>query len=152
MSILTDTALWHCAHQRRCLQLNRCVCGHDRRRDEDFDAQLKRAMEKYPEQSNPQEQSMQSIDNIQLPRYQSHKKVWALQIKDIKQTDVESSFDGGSMMLVPVDSRYAPIEVSFVDYVQRHKPEAGGYYVVYEDGYKSYSPAGAFESGYTLIG
>jgi hypothetical protein len=48
MSVLTDTALWHCAHQRRCLELNRCVCGHDRRRDEDFDAQLRRAMERYP--------------------------------------------------------------------------------------------------------
>ncbi len=29
------------------------------------------------------------------------------------------------------------------------KTEVGGYYVVYEDGYKSFSPAGAFESGYT---
>jgi hypothetical protein len=58
MSVQTDTALWHCAHQRRCLELNRCVCGHDRRRDEDFDAQLRRAMERYPEQVNPQEQSM----------------------------------------------------------------------------------------------
>ncbi|MCK9988658.1 MAG: hypothetical protein AzoDbin1_05130 [Azoarcus sp.] len=27
----------------------------------------------------------------------------------------------------------------------------GGYYVVYEDGYKSFSPAIAFESGYTRI-
>ena len=27
----------------------------------------------------------------------------------------------------------------------------GGYYVVYEDGYKSFSPAGAFESGYTPL-
>ena len=30
-------------------------------------------------------------------------------------------------------------------------PEVGGYYVVYEDGYKSFSPAGAFESGYTPL-
>jgi len=28
----------------------------------------------------------------------------------------------------------------------------GDYYVVYEDGYKSISPAKAFEEGYTLIG
>jgi len=58
MSVWTDTWQWHCAHQRHCLELNRCVCGHDRRRDEDFDAQVRRAMEKHPEQSNPQEQSM----------------------------------------------------------------------------------------------
>jgi hypothetical protein len=48
MSVWTDIATWP-AHQRRCLELNRCVCGHDRRRDEDFDAQLRRAMEKHPE-------------------------------------------------------------------------------------------------------
>lgn len=33
----------------------------------------------------------------------------------------------------------------------KHKPEAGGYFVRYEDGYTSYSPAGAFEAGYTAI-
>lgn len=37
------------------------------------------------------------------------------------------------------------------EYVAKHKPEVGGYYVVYEDGYKSFSPAGAFESGYTPL-
>jgi site-specific recombinase XerD len=42
-----------------------------------------------------------------------------------------------------------PIHVRH-DYVHKHKPEAGGYYVVYADGYKSYSPAKAFEEGYTL--
>jgi hypothetical protein len=58
MTILTDIAQWHCAHTTECLRQNRCVCGHDRRREQDFDAQLRRAMEKHPEQSNPQEQSM----------------------------------------------------------------------------------------------
>ena len=37
------------------------------------------------------------------------------------------------------------------DVVEKHNPEAGGYYVVYEDGYKSFSPAKAFEEGYTRI-
>lgn len=31
------------------------------------------------------------------------------------------------------------------------KGKVGGYYVVYEDGYESWSPAEAFEKGYTLI-
>ena len=35
--------------------------------------------------------------------------------------------------------------------MDRHKPKAGGYYVVYDDGYKSYSPAKAFEEGYVRI-
>ena len=30
-------------------------------------------------------------------------------------------------------------------------PRVGGYYVVYADGYKSFSPATAFEEGYTKI-
>ena len=30
-------------------------------------------------------------------------------------------------------------------------PEVGGYYVVHKDGYKSFSPANAFEEGYTRI-
>lgn len=37
------------------------------------------------------------------------------------------------------------------DWLERHRPEVGGYLVVYEDGYKSYSPAAAFESGYGRI-
>ena len=33
----------------------------------------------------------------------------------------------------------------------KHKPEVGGYWVRYADGYESYSPAGAFEGGYTEL-
>lgn len=38
-----------------------------------------------------------------------------------------------------------------VSYLNKHKPEPGGYYVRYEDGYESYSPPEAFEAGYTRI-
>ncbi|MCX6845050.1 MAG: hypothetical protein NTU84_00535 [Verrucomicrobia bacterium] len=48
-----------------------------------------------------------------------------------------------------MEDPYLPIHVTH-DYVHKHKPEVGGYYVVYADGYKSYSPAKAFEEGYTL--
>lgn len=37
------------------------------------------------------------------------------------------------------------------DYVAKHNPQADGYFVQYEDGYKSYSPAQAFENGYHRI-
>jgi hypothetical protein len=33
----------------------------------------------------------------------------------------------------------------------KHKPQPGGYYVRYEDGYTSYSPAEAFEAGYSEL-
>ena len=45
---------------------------------------------------------------------------------------------------------YAPFKVDH-SYIRKHNPQIGGYYVVYEDGYKSFSPAEVFESGYTLI-
>ena len=75
---------------------------------------------------------------MEMPKYKSHKTVWALKIADV---------DTSANTIMPEDSRYAIFEVP-TDYMQRHNPQAGGYYVVYEDGYKSYSPAAAFEGGY----
>ncbi len=87
----------------------------------------------------------------ELPKYQSHKKVWALKIKEIKKSNVGQDYDwDGKYIITPEDDRYAPFEVDNV-YHRKHEPKAGGYYVVYEGGYRSFSPADAFESGYTLI-
>lgn len=36
-------------------------------------------------------------------------------------------------------------------YFAKHNPQPGGYYVRYADGYESYSPAAAFEAGYTEL-
>ena len=35
-------------------------------------------------------------------------------------------------------------------YMEKHNPQVGGYFVEYADGHRSYSPAEAFEEGYTL--
>jgi hypothetical protein len=53
-------------------------------------------------------------------------------------------------MVTPADEGYAPFKVDSA-YMSKHKPVEGGYFVVYEDGYKSFSPAEAFESGYSRI-
>ncbi len=89
----------------------------------------------------------------EMPKYQSHKKVWALKIKeilfierDVKQMPVQ----GFGAMITPEDEGYGSFEVDGF-YMTKHKPQKGGYYVVYEDGYKSWSPAEAFEGGYTKI-
>ena len=37
------------------------------------------------------------------------------------------------------------------DYMTKHNPQLGGYYVLYDDGYESFSPAETFETGYTLL-
>lgn len=87
----------------------------------------------------------------EMPRYRCHKEVWALKIEKIErhnEGDPTAETDGSAMLTV--DDRYAPIRVDH-DYMRKHKPEVGGYYVVYEDGYGSFSPADAFEGGYSPI-
>lgn len=84
-----------------------------------------------------------------MPRYQCHKEVSALKIKEvISQPDVGAGVN--RYYIVPTDDAQTRVEVS-AEWLDKHKPMAGGYYVVYEDGYASYSPAKAFEEGYTLV-
>lgn len=80
----------------------------------------------------------------EMPRYECHKQVWALKIKEVLGDKAPTP------TLVFEDDGYAPISVDWGWYF-KHKPRPGGYYVVYADGYKSYSPAKAFEDGYTRI-
>lgn len=93
----------------------------------------------------------------QMPMYKCHKVVWALKIAEINRHPspnsdpmVETDINDGGATIIPAELGFAPFYVK-PEYLRKHSPAAGGYYVVYEDGYKSYSPASAFESGYTLI-
>ncbi len=86
----------------------------------------------------------------EMPKYSCHKQVHALKIKDVVPNSIFGDESDGRMILVPEEKEFAPFVVSR-EYVKKHNPVAGGYYVVYEDGYKSFSPAQAFESGYTRI-
>jgi hypothetical protein len=63
---------------------------------------------------------------------------------------IAGTWDVPGATIVPVEAGYGAFEVS-EEYVDKHNPQAGGYYVVYKDGYKSFSPAEAFEEGYTKI-
>ena len=92
-----------------------------------------------------------SEDAAQMPRYQCHKQVWALKIKSIRPDAWGEEREGdGSAMIAPAEQGYAPFKVD-ANYMHKHMPQVGGYYVVYDDGYKSFSPADAFESGYTRV-
>lgn len=88
----------------------------------------------------------------EMPRYQSHKKVWALKIKaiefDIDAARATGRETDGSAMITPEEPGYAAFKVP-AEYVRKHGPKVGGYYVVYDGGYASWSPADAFEGGYT---
>jgi hypothetical protein len=82
-----------------------------------------------------------------LPEYLCHKKVWALKIEEIRQpVEIAES----EVEIVFADKRYPSI---FWDrkFPNTATPEAGWYYVVYTDGFRSFSPTEAFESGYSLI-
>jgi hypothetical protein len=52
--------------------------------------------------------------------------------------------------IVAVDPGLSPIHVDGA-YLLKHDPRPGGYFVEYADGYRSFSPAEAFEAGYTRI-
>ena len=53
-------------------------------------------------------------------------------------------------MIVPVESDVEPFSVS-LQYVEKHSPVVGGYFIEYNDGYQSFSPTEPFESGYERI-
>ena len=77
----------------------------------------------------------------EMPRYQCFKQAWALKIAKLSH-----NADGGAT-ITPEDPGYDSFRVP-LEYLTKHRPTEGGYYIVYDDGYKSFSPAEAFESGY----
>lgn len=78
-----------------------------------------------------------------MPQYKSHKIVRALKIRHVDRAL-------GGAVITPEDELYAAFVVD-EDYVSKHDPKPGGYFVAYADGYRSWSPAETFESGYTRI-
>ena len=93
-----------------------------------------------------------------LPLYRSHKLVRALKIKAIETLPTideldrilnEQAVDGDGIggTITPEEAGYRSFTVSH-GYISKHSPKVGGYFVVYEDGYQSFSPAAPFESGY----
>lgn len=95
-----------------------------------------------------------SAASTEMPRYRCHKEVWALKIERIEYDNAiaqrENRETDGSALLVFADAGYAPLCVD-ASYLKKHDPHFGGYYVVYKDGYRSFSPADAFEDGYTRL-
>jgi hypothetical protein len=86
----------------------------------------------------------------EMPRYRCHKEVWALKIKAVNYDREQAATQFPSAEIWPEESGYAPIRVDS-EFVRKHDPKAGMYFVVYNDGYRSASPAKAFEEGYTRI-
>ena len=96
--------------------------------------------------------------SMEMPRYKCHKEVWALKIAAIvRDGEGENRETDGSAIITPEDTRYAPFKVDRAWMTRNPKVEAGGYFVQYQrqpgetEFYTAYSPAAAFEDGYTLI-
>ena len=76
-----------------------------------------------------------------LPKYRCHKEVRAMKIESISLSECETY-----MVLwghVPGEEVCLPTA-----WYKEHDPEVGGYYIECD---ATYSPAEAFEAGYTLI-
>jgi hypothetical protein len=91
-----------------------------------------------------QAQADGSLTEVSLPEYLCHKTVRAAKIV------------GVALSPTPGFHRLALAGAAHVDvtrlWYSSKAPQVGGYYVQYEDGCSSYSPAAAFEQGYTPVG
>lgn len=83
------------------------------------------------------------VREVELPSYLSHKVVRAAKILTISVRTEDGTY------------RLALDGPAYVDvtklWVTQRQPSPGGYFVQYEDGYSSYSPAPQFEAGYTAV-
>lgn len=99
-------------------------------------------------------------DRTKLPRYLCHKQVNAAKIGHITIAPqvVGGPVDDKLLACLPpgVHAITPGVELTAIRvtgaWFDKHKPEVGGYYIAYDDGYESYSPAAAFEGGYTIMG
>lgn len=78
------------------------------------------------------------MGQLPLPQFRSHKVVGAAKIVEI--------WDGDKVDL----GQYGIVTVG-ADWIAEKRAVKGGYFVAYQDGYTSYSPAKAFEEGNTAI-
>jgi hypothetical protein len=85
---------------------------------------------------------------MSLSSYKCHKVVQAGEIEGIvNYTDPDTLRTERKLIVTNSEGETDEIKIS-VDYVEKHKPRAGGYYVLYADGYESFSPADPFLEGY----
>jgi hypothetical protein len=88
----------------------------------------------------------------ELPLYTCHKKVRALEIRTIGNYSYEPSPEARLVReVVFADPDYPPLKLD-ESLFARYVPMPGDYYVVYEDGYASFSPRTVFLEGYTPEG
>ena len=88
-------------------------------------------------------------NNAEMPRYKCHKVVHALKISSV------SDYPSSHITLHFEDEGFLPKDIfehsnEFARFEIREGDDMG-YYVVYKDGYVSWSPTDVFEAGYTRL-
>jgi len=86
----------------------------------------------------------QSLPQTPMPAFISHKRVWALKIAKVHVDD-----DGQGIALQFEEDGFALRAFTSSQLEHKPIPQAGMYFVQYEGGYFSFSPADAFEKGYS---
>jgi len=89
--------------------------------------------------------------SVELPLWQSHKRVRADRIKEISQlrdTDESASREDARIRWTLDGGGYIVVTKGLI---ARGSPAIGDYFVRYDDGYESRSPAKAFDEGYTKV-
>ncbi len=88
----------------------------------------------------------------EMPKYKCHKEVHALKIKSIvfpHNSGMELHFrDEGFAAITIKNPEGVRIKQAMRPYLEENDL---GYLVIYEDGYRSWSPTKAFEDGYTRL-
>lgn len=83
-----------------------------------------------------------------MPVYICHKEVRALKIANVIHEGTDTTTDENPIVIVTFENEgFPPIKRNLRG---KPTPEVGWYYIVYPDLYESFSPAKAFEEGYTL--
>jgi len=75
---------------------------------------------------------------MEMPEYLCNERVWALQIDSIFKKRNSKEYK-----ILAVNTSYGGIDID-QDYIDKHKPHAGGYYIVNKTGYKSFLPYETF--------
>lgn len=88
----------------------------------------------------------ENAPQTEMPRYVSHKTVWALKIAALEIHEDKSA------TIAPKDAGYAPFKTR-AGWAERFtgSEEDLGYYVQYQDGFSSWSPTKPFEDGNTRV-
>ncbi len=94
---------------------------------------------------------------MDLPLYRSHKQVWAAQIVTATQLPLAPGNEHIDVKPLPQFSLILSVDGKEIEHTSvpgfcaRGVPSQGDYFVLYPDGYESWSPKAAFEEGYQRV-